>query len=151
MAPFSSEVKEAIWSSDGTKCPGPDGFNFNFMKAYSEIIKGDIVAFLHEFYSSTSLPKAITASFLALISKKDHPQTLSDYRPICLVSILYKILSKVLAATLKKVFGKVISKFQSAFLPNRQIFDGVLVVNELIDLAKRRKDKCLIFKELMIR
>ncbi|GAU25209.1 hypothetical protein TSUD_151090 [Trifolium subterraneum] len=27
-----------------------------------------------------------------------------------------------------------------------QILDGVLVVNELIDLAKRRKDKCLMFK-----
>ncbi|MCI07590.1 LINE-1 reverse transcriptase like, partial [Trifolium medium] len=89
---------------------------------------------------------AITASFLTLIPKKDHPQALSDYRPICLVSSLYKILSKVLAARLKKVLGKVISKVQSAFLPNRQILDGVLVVNELLDLAKRRKDKCLFFK-----
>ncbi|MCI03330.1 LINE-1 reverse transcriptase like, partial [Trifolium medium] len=78
--------------------------------------------------------------------KKDHPQVLSDYRPICLVSSLYKIVAKVLAARLKKVLGKVISKFQSAFLPNRQILDGVLVVNELIDLAKRRKDNCLLFK-----
>jgi hypothetical protein len=41
---------------------------------------------------------------------------------------------------------KVISKVQSAFLPHRQILDGVLVVNELLDLAKRRKDKCLFFK-----
>jgi hypothetical protein len=30
-APFSvEEVREAIWSSDGNKCPGPDGFNFIF-------------------------------------------------------------------------------------------------------------------------
>ncbi|GAU13879.1 hypothetical protein TSUD_262060 [Trifolium subterraneum] len=42
--------------------------------------------------------------------------------------------------------GKLISEVQSAFLPNRQILDGVLIVNELIDLAKRRKDKCLFFK-----
>ncbi|MCH89354.1 cysteine-rich receptor-like protein kinase, partial [Trifolium medium] len=52
---------------------------------------------------SATLPKAITASFLALIPKKDHLQALSDYRPICLVSSLYKILSKVLSARLKKV------------------------------------------------
>ncbi|MCH85285.1 LINE-1 reverse transcriptase like, partial [Trifolium medium] len=34
----------------------------------------------------------------------------------------------------------------SAFLSGRQILDGVVVLNEVIDLAKRRKDKCLLFK-----
>ncbi|PNX89254.1 cysteine-rich receptor-like protein kinase, partial [Trifolium pratense] len=147
MAPFTvDEVRDVIWSSDGNKSPGPDGFNFNFLKTCWEILKGDIMEFLSEFHDSASLPKAITASFLALIPKKDHPQCLTDYRPICLVSSMYKILSKVLAARLKKVMGKLISDVQSAFLPNRHILDGVLVVNELIDLAKRRKDKCLMFK-----
>jgi hypothetical protein len=147
MAPFSiEEVREAIWCSDGNKCPGPDGFNFNIIKAYWEIFKSDIMVFFSEFHSNAILPKAITASFLTLIPKKDNPQALSDYRPICLISSLYKILSKVLAARLKKVLGKLISKVQSAFLPNRQILDGVLIVNELLDLAKRRKDKCLLFK-----
>jgi exonuclease III len=146
-APFScEEVKEAIWNSDGNKCPGPDGFNFNFLKFCWEFIKGDIMDFFHEFHSTAILPKAITASFLTLIPKKDHPQVLSDYRPICLVSGIYKLLSKVLATRLKVVMSKVISKIQSAFLPNRQILDGVLVINELLDLAKRRKDKCLFFK-----
>jgi hypothetical protein len=119
-APFSTEeVKEAIWSSDGNKCPGPAGFNFNILKACWEIIKGDVMDFFSEFHSNATLPKAFTASFLTLVPKKDHPQALSDYRPICLVSSLYKILSKVLAARLKHVLGKLISKVQSAFLPNR--------------------------------
>ncbi|GAU51654.1 hypothetical protein TSUD_243660 [Trifolium subterraneum] len=120
MAPFSlEEVREAIWSSDGNKCPGLDGFNFNFIKACRDIIKGDIIEFLFKFHDNAKLPKAITSSFLALIPKKEHPQTLSGYRPICLVTSLYKILSNVLAARLKKVLGKLISKVQSAFLPNR--------------------------------
>jgi hypothetical protein len=140
------EVRDAIWSCDGNKCPGPDGFNFNFYKACWNIISGDIMAFLSEFHGNASLPKAITTSFLTLVPKKDHPQCLSDYRPICLVSSLYKILAKVLANRLKKVLGKLISKAQSAFLPNREILDGVLVVKELLDLAKRRKDKSLMFK-----
>ncbi|GAU39330.1 hypothetical protein TSUD_60810 [Trifolium subterraneum] len=147
LAPFFiDEVREVIWSSDGNKSPGPDSFNFNFLKVCWEIIKGDIMAYMLEFHKNAVLPKAITTSFLALIPKKDHPQVLSNYRPICLVSSLYKILSKVLAGRLKKVMGKLISEVQLAFLPNRQILDGVLITNELIDLAKRRKDKCLFFK-----
>ncbi|CAJ2628008.1 unnamed protein product [Trifolium pratense] len=147
LAPFSTdEVRDVVWSCDGNKCPGPDGFNFNFLKACWDILKDDIMNFLHEFHRYATLPKAITASFLTLLPKKDHPQALSNYRPICLVGCLYKIVSKVLAARLKKVLGNLISECQSAFLPNRQILDGVLVVNKLIDLAKRRKDNCLLLK-----
>ncbi|CAJ2644149.1 unnamed protein product [Trifolium pratense] len=147
MEPFGEEeVREVIWNCDGNKSPGPDGFNFNFFKACWSTVKHDVMAYLNEFHHSAILPKAITASFLALIPKKDHPQELSDYRPICLIGCLYKILSKILAARLKRVLGKLISGCQSAFLPGRQIMDGVVVLNELIDLAKRRKDECMIFK-----
>ncbi|RZB71032.1 LINE-1 retrotransposable element ORF2 protein [Glycine soja] len=92
------------------------------------------------------LPKAITASFLALIPKVNSPQNLKEYRPICLIGCLYKILSKVLASRLKKVIAKLISPCQSAFISGRQILDGVLMINEVVDLAKRRKDECLLFK-----
>ncbi|PNX81845.1 cysteine-rich receptor-like protein kinase [Trifolium pratense] len=147
LQPFSEEeVREVIWSCDGNKSPGPDGFNFNFLKECWLTLKSDVMEFLNEFHQNAVLPKAITASFLALIPKKDHPQYLSDYRPICLIGVLYKILSKVLAGRLKNVMGKLISKCQSAFLPGRQILDGVVVLNEIIDLAKRRKDRCLLFK-----
>ncbi|KAK2383713.1 hypothetical protein QL285_071138 [Trifolium repens] len=104
------------------------------------------MAFLIEFHDNAFLPKALTASFLTLIPKKDHPQDLFDYRPICLIGSLYKVVSKVLANRLKSVLGKLISKCQSAFLPHRQILDGVVVLNEIIDLAKRRKYTCFLFK-----
>jgi hypothetical protein len=42
--------------------------------------------------------------------------------------------------------GNLISPCQSAFLPYKQILDGVMVLNEIIDLAKRRKDVCMLFK-----
>ncbi|MCH80924.1 LINE-1 reverse transcriptase like [Trifolium medium] len=140
------EVKDVIWSCDGNKSPGPDGFNLNFFKACWSIVKDDVMAFLREFHVNSILPKAVTASFLTLIPKKDHPQDLFYYRPICLIGSLYKILSKILANRLKCILGKLISNCQSAFLPHRQILDGVLVLNEILDLTKRRKDECFLFK-----
>jgi exonuclease III len=122
LAPFSEEeVKDVIFSCDGNKSPGPDGFNINFYKSCWPIVKHDVMAFMFEFYANAFLPKAMTASFLTLIPKKDHPQELFDYRPICLIGSLYKVVSKVLANCLKSVLGKLISKCQSAFLPHRQI------------------------------
>ncbi|CAJ2637811.1 unnamed protein product [Trifolium pratense] len=111
--PFTEEeVKEIIWSSDGNKSPGPDGFNFNFLKTCWSIVKSDVMNFVEEFFVNAVLPKAITSSFLTLIPKKDHPESLSDYRPIFLIGCLYKILSKLLTNRLKRVLGKLISPCQ---------------------------------------
>ncbi|XP_058749365.1 uncharacterized protein LOC131622352 [Vicia villosa] len=109
-------------------------------------IQNDIVNFVMEFHTTTFLPKAITASFLALIPKNPNPQGLNEYRPICLVGCLYKIISKILANRIKKVLKSIISPCQSAFVPDRQILDGVLALNEIVDHARKEKKECFIFK-----
>ncbi|XP_058777028.1 uncharacterized protein LOC131651376 [Vicia villosa] len=146
-APFSmEEVKGVVWECDGEKCPGPDGFNFNFLRKCWGIIEKDVFDFVSEFHSRANLPKAISASFTALIPKIDNPQRLNEYRPISLVTCLYKILAKVLANRLKKCIGVLISSAQTAFVPGRQIQDGALVLNEIIDLATRSGQECVILK-----
>lgn len=47
---------------------------------------------------------------------------------------------------LKCVIGKIISINQSAFISGRNIMDGILMVNEVLDLAKRDKKGCLVLK-----
>ena len=145
--PFEEdEIKEGIWSCDGDKSPGPDGFNLRFFKENWDLVKPDLLAFFSEFFVKGHIPKAFSASFLTLIPKNDHPQGLGEFRPICLIRSVYKILSKVLANRLKKVLHLVISECQSAFLGGRNIHDGVVIVNELVDLAKRKKEGCMLFK-----
>jgi len=62
------------------------------------------------------------------------------------VGSLYKILAKILANRLRSVIGSVISDSQSAFIKGRQILDGILVANELVDEAHRHKKELLLFK-----
>lgn len=59
---------------------------------------------------------------------------------------LYKIVSKILANKIKKVLKNLISPSQSAFFSGRQILDGVLDINEIIDHARKVKKNCFIFK-----
>lgn len=140
------EVRAAVWESDGDKSPGPDRYNFRFLQECWEFLEDDIFRFASEFHKTTKLPKSITASFIALIPKNLNPQCLNEYRSICLAGFLYKILSKILANRLKKVLPSVISHSQSGFVSGRQILDGVLALNEVIDLAKKEKKECFIFK-----
>jgi hypothetical protein len=99
-----------------------------------------------EFHRNGRLPKGINASFIALIPKLDSPQLLHDFRPISLVGCMYKVLGKILANRLHAVISSVVSDSQSAFVKGKQILDGILVANEVVDEARRLKKEMLLFK-----
>ncbi|XP_057793273.1 uncharacterized protein LOC131009888 [Salvia miltiorrhiza] len=145
--PFTEdEIKTAVWNCEGGKSPGPDGFNFNFMKKCWGIIKGDLLEVMKEFHAHGKLARGYNPPFIALISKKEDASELKEFRPISLINCLYKAISKVLASKLKQVMHLLISECQSAFVEGRYILDGVIVLNKIIEEAKRRKKGITMFK-----
>jgi len=136
IKPFTlDEVKNAVWDCDCFKCPGPDGANLGFIKDFWCDIKEDIMRFVTDFHRNGKLLKGINITFITLIPKKDCPQSLNDFRPISLVGSLNKVLVKLLDNRLWNVIGSVISDTQSAFVKGRQILDGILIANEVVDEA----------------
>lgn len=81
------------------------------------------------------------------MGKKKNPQGLNGFRPISLIGCIYKIIAKILAIRLKGVLSGVISKSQTTFVHGRKILDGVLLANEIINVAKRKRWWLLMFKE----
>jgi len=147
VKPFTlEEVKAAVWDCDSFKCPGPDGITLGFVKDFWDILQVDVMRFLMEFHRNGRLAKGINSTFITLIPKVDNPHRLNDFRPISLVGSIYKILAKVLANRLRSVIGLVISDAQSAFIKGRQILDGILVANEIVDDARKRHKELLLFK-----
>ena len=124
------EILETLNQCGGSKSPGPDGFNFNFIKHNWEIIGEDIKSALFSFYESGYIPRDCNASFITLIPKCENPSELGDYRPISLVGCVYKLILKILANRLKRVLEKVIDKNQSVFLSGRGLLDSVLIFLE---------------------
>ncbi|GLT79358.1 hypothetical protein SLA2020_508490 [Shorea laevis] len=59
---------------------------------------------------------------------------------------MYKILAKLLANRLRKVIDKVIGEQQMAFIRGRQLAEGAVIANEVIDEGKRNKKKSFILK-----
>ncbi|GAU51891.1 hypothetical protein TSUD_416760 [Trifolium subterraneum] len=140
------EIKKAIWDCDSFKSPGPDGVNLGFFKDFWEVLKIDLLNFFSEFHRQGILSKGLNSTFIALIPKVDNPQRVADFRPIALVNSVYKLLSKVLTNRLRSVIASVVSQNQSAFIQGRQILDGILVANEVVDDAKRNRKELLMFK-----
>lgn len=58
---------------------------------------------LDEFYYSKEFYECLNDTFLVLISKNHEVKELKDFRPISLLSIVYKIIYEVLTSRLKVV------------------------------------------------
>nr|GEX11475.1 RNA-directed DNA polymerase, eukaryota [Tanacetum cinerariifolium] len=127
------KIKEAVWDCRSSKAPGPDGFSFAFMKKYWDIIQKDMYDFINSFFASSELPYGANSSFFTLIPKVNNPTLITDFRPISLIGIHYKIIAKILANRLSKVIDKIVSKEQSAFIDGRQILDDPIILSEIIE------------------
>jgi hypothetical protein len=146
-SPFSlDEIELVVKHSDGNKSPGPDGFNLAFVKKFWDLLKGDIRIMFDQFHGNATLPKSLLSYFVTLIPKVNSPSSLSDFMPISLLGCIYKIIAKVLEKRLAMVIDSLISTNQSAFIKGRNLVDGVVVVNEVVEMARKSKKECLIFK-----
>lgn len=67
------EVRDVIWLGDKDKSLGPNGYNICFFKLCYDFLKDVFIMFVNEFYLKAKVSKAVTTSFLALISKGENP------------------------------------------------------------------------------
>jgi hypothetical protein len=140
------KVKRSVWGCDGSKCPGPDGFNFKFYRLAWDFIAQDILDVVLSFFRTGRLPKGINTTYVIILSKTVEPIEFKDFQPISMIHGIYKIIAKILASRLKAVMQDIISINQSAFIADRNIIDGFMIANELVSDLKNRKAAGLIFK-----
>jgi len=79
---------------------------------------------------------SLNVTFIALIPKEEHSQTLDKFRPIALCNVIYKIISKVIASQLKPLLPLLISLEQSSYVEGRKITDGIILTHEIIHSLK---------------
>ncbi|KAK3232376.1 hypothetical protein Dsin_004257 [Dipteronia sinensis] len=85
--------------------------------------------------------KNFNSTIITLIPKVQTASNMTEFRPISLCRVLYKIIAKVISNRLKGVLGYVISETQCAFIPGLMISDNTIMGFECLHRLKRRKGK----------
>ena len=145
--PFTEEeVSGVIFSMEKNTAPGPDHMPIEFFQACWEVIKLDIMRMFDEFHDHKLEMERLNYGTITLIPKIKDANQIQQYRPICLLNVVYKIFTKALMLRMEKSMSKIISKSQNAFIKGRNIMDGVMSLHEILHDTKVRKKEGLVLK-----
>jgi hypothetical protein len=137
----AQEVEKALFQMGPGKAPGVDGFTAGFFQKHWCLLKNSVTAAVLGFLNGGDMPEVINRTILVLIPKVANPDELSNFRPISLCNVIYKLCSKVMANRLRPILNEIVSEEQSAFVPGRLITDNVLIAYECIHYLRNKKGK----------
>ncbi|KAK9992106.1 hypothetical protein SO802_027091 [Lithocarpus litseifolius] len=121
------------------KAPGPDGMPPLFYQYFWPTVGDVVTKTVLDFLNHGLAPPNFNETHIVLIPKVKEPKRVTDFRPISLCNMVFRITSKVIANELKKIFPSIISDTQSAFVHGRLITDNVLVAFETMHHINGRK------------
>ncbi|KAI0524990.1 hypothetical protein KFK09_004380 [Dendrobium nobile] len=128
----NEEIKSVVFAGKATSAPGPDGFSFGFYQKTWHIIGFHLCRAVKHFFTSGVMPKVSKATAITLIPKGTHSNAISDFRPISLCNIFYKIVAKILANRLKPILPFIIHESQSGFISKRCSTDNIILASEIL-------------------
>ena len=134
----ADKVRIALKQMVPLTAPGPNGISPVFYKSFWHIVREDVTTVVLKALNTGVVLESLNSTFIALTPKIKYPKKASDFRPISLCNVVYKLISKVVVNRLKKNLAKAIPESQSAFLSGRLITDNVLVAFETLHYHKRK-------------
>ncbi|GJZ89586.1 hypothetical protein Tco_0661368 [Tanacetum coccineum] len=89
----TQEVKNATFSVDNDKSPGPDGYTAAFFKEAWDIVEKYVTNVVQEFFINGKLLKEVNQTIIALIPMVASPSRINNYRPISCCNVMFKRIS----------------------------------------------------------
>jgi hypothetical protein len=131
------EVRRAIFHMEHNKASGPDGFSVEFYQVFWDLIKDNLMALFREFHRGSLPLYSLNFGTIILLPKCAKAMKIQQYRHICLLNVNFKIFTKVIMNRLAGLAQRAIHPTQSAFITERNIMEGVIILHETIKVSLR--------------
>ena len=133
------ELSDALRAMTNGKCPGIDGFPSEFLKLFWGKLKYFILRALNHAYEIGEMSISLRQCIINCLPKGNKPRHfLKNWRPISLVSVIYKIGSSAIANRIKKYLDKIISPSQSGFVSGRYIGHSTRLIYDIMYYTEKQ-------------
>ena len=139
------ELKETLEDANSGKTPDTDGVDKEFLTRFWSMIGKTIYYAQRTFIENEKLNEFLDSGLIKILQKGGtNGELIKDWRPITLLSQIYKLISGVVAKRIKKHLGKLISGCQKAYQDTSNIGEIILNVLEIIAISKYHKKPGMI-------
>lgn len=131
-----TEVKKAIESQKMGKAPGPDKITNELMKGTMDELVPALTKIFNEILVSGHIPEQWTESHIILLYKKGDKEDIGNYRPISLMSNVYKVFAKIILNRITKMLDEQQPTEQAGFRKGFSTIDHIYTVKQVIEKYK---------------
>ena len=110
------------------------------------IIKGDPLPLFNDLFLGQLHLFRLNFGTITLLPKKTEAVRIVQFRPICLLNVSFKKITKVGTNRLTQIAHTVVQPTQSAFMPDRNILEGVVALHETLHELHTKKLDGVVFK-----
>ncbi|CAL1404640.1 unnamed protein product [Linum trigynum] len=137
--PSVEEIRGIIKNMGSLKSPGKDGFHAIFYKRCWNTIQVELRELIDSCFHNPEKIRYCNATLLTLLPKVDSPSNITQFRPIGLCNVSYKIVAKCLADRLKLLMADLVDENQTSFVPKRHITSNIIILQEIIHSMNQKK------------
>ena len=121
------ELDKSINNSNLRSAPGLDGFNNRVIKKCWAFLRRPLLKYALHCFNTGELTSNFRGVCIRLIPKKGNCSSIKNWRPISLLSNMYKIITRALNARLDKIVNRICSRSQKGF--NRTQYTQEVLIN----------------------
>ena len=127
------ELNATLKNMKNNKTPGIDGFPAEFFKVFWSRLKYYILSAINTCYDKGILSLTLRQCIISCIPKGDKSrELLKNWRPISLLSVVYKLASASIANRIKTVLDTIIEKSQTGYISGRYIGESTRLIYDVM-------------------
>ena len=132
---FNNIHPAALRKMKNGKEAGKDQVNIETLKAGDETIAKQLAKLYTKCITERRIPKTWKEANMVIFFKKGNRKDIKNYRPICLLSNMYKLFTKIITTRLEKKLDENQPREQAGFRSKYSTTDHIHAINQL-------KEKC---------